>query len=110
MLTLSKTEHKLELYLDSFSQKCICGRNTLVIGQIFVILFFNDGSAGILNILNYFGSFKQVTQLKDIKRNKSWVREAVYKSPEKTKKTRKDLRSIKKRYSDKEKDKEKVES
>ena len=66
----------------------------LEIGVNSVILHFNDGSQ---------------TQTKVIKRDKSEVREAVCKSSEKYRKSRKQLTSTKKGYSGKEK-KEKVKS
>ena len=73
MLTRSKTEHKpgIDCNLDSLSQKCIFRRNTLAIGLKFAILHFNDGSSGILKILNCFGLSKQVTLVKGRKPDKS---------------------------------------
>ena len=67
-------------------------------GNCSKFLQFNDGFTGILNILNYFGLSKQVTQVKVIKRDTFCVREIVCKSSEKGKKWRKHLRSIKKGY------------
>ena len=59
--------------MDSLSQKCICGKNILVTGMDFAILHFNDGTTGILKILNCFDLSKEVTQVKDMKRYKSWL-------------------------------------
>ena len=62
-------------YFDSLFQKCIWERNTFAIGLNYFALHFNDGSTGILNILNYYFLSKQVTLVKGIKRDKSWVRD-----------------------------------
>ena len=67
---------------------------------VFLVLYF------------YFGSSKQVTQAKSKTRDNSLVREAVCKSSENGKKRKKNLRFIKKGYSDIQikKKKEKVDS
>ena len=63
-----RTQTRLNVIIWTCRHKrCICGENTLAIVLNYVILHFRDG---ILNILNYFGLFKQVTQVISIKQKK----------------------------------------
>ena len=88
----------------------ILGRRTLEMGVNSAILNFNDGSKGLLYVLNYFDLSEAVMINKGVKRDTSRVKQSIRKSSERDKKRRKTLRSMKKGYLDKEKEKEKSES
>ena len=73
------------------------GRRTLEMEVNSVILNFNDGSKGLLDVLNYFDLSGAVTINKDVKKDTARVKEAIRKSSEQCKKRRKTLRLRKER-------------
>ena len=86
------------------------GRRTLEMGVNSAILNFNDGSKGLLDVLDYVDLSGTVTINKGIKRDTARVKQAIRKSSERGKKRRKTFRSTKKAYLDKLKEKEKTGS
>ena len=86
------------------------GRRTLEMGVNSAILNFNDGSKGLSDVLNYFDLSGAVTINKGVKRDTAQLKQAIRKSSEQGKKRRKTLRSMKKGYLDRQKEKEKLES
>ena len=74
------------------------------------ILNFNDGSKGLLDVLNYFDLSGAVTINKGVQRDTARLKQAICKSSEGNKKRRKNPEIHEKGYLDKEKEKEKTES
>ena len=60
------------------------------------ILNFNDGSKGLLDVLNYFDLSGAVTINKGVQRDTARLKQAICKSSEGSKKRKKTLRSMKK--------------
>jgi hypothetical protein len=82
-------------------------RDTIQIGVNSAILEFNDGPMGVMSVLEDFGlSGQAACTHADIQSTKSKKR-AARKSSDRVKKRRRALRTIKKGFSDKEKEKEK---
>ena len=93
-----------------------CPRNTCVSKPVFemaihsAILNFYNGTDGVRDVFSNYGLFVTVTNTKSIKHNIIRVKQMNKKTTEKVKKRRKDLRTIKKDYADKEQRNKKVSS
>ena len=96
--------------LARYPENIFVGRRTLEMEVNSAILNFNDGSKGLLYVLNYFDLSEAVTINKGVTRDTARVKQAIRKSSEQHKKRRKILRSMKKGCLDKEKEKEKTGS
>ena len=84
-------------------KRVFVGRTTLEIGAYSSVLAYNDGTEGILEVLNAFGLRGTISEISATTLNKDRVKQMKRKSSDEGKKRRKKLRSIKKGYLDDEK-------
>ena len=76
------------------------GKGTIEMGTDSVILHYNDGVKGVLEVLSLFGLSGVVTQNASVSVDLDRVKRMTRKSSEKSKKRRKQLRSLKKGFND----------
>ena len=81
-----------------YPKNIFVGRTTLEMGVNYAILNLNNGSKGLLNVLNYFDLSGAVTINKGVKRDTTSVKQAIRKLSERGKKGRKTFRSMKKGF------------
>ena len=85
-------------------------KGTIEMGAHSAVIDYNGGAKGVLKVLEYFGLHGYVTRRASLSADVLRVEKMQIKSSEKGKKRRKQLRSIKKGFSDTLKQKENYES